>query len=242
MGSQADRAVALALIKEVQNQVSKHGEDILLSDPKGNWYRELLKQCEIAESKVPGDKEVLLSSTLTKINLELAMGGAVVPLYDKALELVGSGTKMEATIRHKYGVYLRANFSDKGRLDKDIKQKAVENFERAIELYGANTPEGIKSATELEKVKAMQSATGGGGCFIASAAYGSSFTPEVIVFRRFRDEVLLTSKLGTIFVEFYYLTSPPLARLISKAKFLQAATRWLLLGPVLRLLKNSSRF
>jgi hypothetical protein len=57
------------------------------------------------------------------------------------------------------------------------------------------------------------------GCFIATAAYGSSLAPEVLTFRRFRDEILLTSKLGSIFVEFYYFVSPPLAWLISKADF-----------------------
>lgn len=76
------------------------------------------------------------------------------------------------------------------------------------------------------------------GCFIATATYGSLLAPEVIVFRCFRDEVLLTSQLGAGCVKLYYLASPPLARLISKSKFLRAVTRRLLLDPFLRLLKS----
>ena len=71
MPSRKDRDVALALIKEVEDQVKKHGENVLLSDPSGNWYRELLKQLQLAAQQAPDDKEVLLSSTLAEINLEL---------------------------------------------------------------------------------------------------------------------------------------------------------------------------
>lgn len=239
MASQADRNVALALIKEVEDQVKQHGENILFSDPSGNWYRELLKQCKMAENQAPDDREVLLSSTLAEINLELAMGGAASPLYDRALGLVDHGSEAEAMIRFKHGVYL-STANNKGKVDKQNKQKAIQNFERAMELYGANSPKGIECATRLVKVKAMEEESS--GCFIASAAYGSSFTPEVMAFRRFRDEVLLPSKLGTAFVKLYYFVTPPLATVMERSWFLKAAVRRFLLEPVLRMLKMTGRF
>lgn len=78
-----------------------------------------------------------------------------------------------------------------------------------------------------------------GGCFIATAAYGSALASEVVFLSRFRDEVLLTSRLGALFVTFYYQVSPPLAFLISRVEFLRAATRCLFLLPLLRLLKRN---
>jgi hypothetical protein len=81
-----------------------------------------------------------------------------------------------------------------------------------------------------------------GMCFVATAAYGSPLAPEVVLLSRFRDEVLLSSKWGTLFVNLYYFTSPPLARLIAKAQFLRTVTRVLLLKPILRLLKHTSHF
>ncbi len=73
-------------------------------------------------------------------------------------------------------------------------------------------------------------------CFIATAAYGSPLAAEVVILSRFRDDILLSSKLGALFVKFYYCASPPLASFIARVDFLRAVTRRLL-APILRLLR-----
>jgi hypothetical protein len=78
-----------------------------------------------------------------------------------------------------------------------------------------------------------------GGCFIATAAYGSALASEVVLLSRFRDEVLLPSRLGALFVTVYYQASPPLAALIARVGFLRTVTRSLLLAPLLRFLKRN---
>lgn len=71
--------------------------------------------------------------------------------------------------------------------------------------------------------------TGGGGssstCFIATAAYGTSWEPHVMTLRQFRDSYLLTNKLGTKFVETYYKYSPPMANYIAQHRGLRSAVR-----------------
>jgi hypothetical protein len=64
-----------------------------------------------------------------------------------------------------------------------------------------------------------------GGCFIASAAYGSYLDPHVDVLTDFRDNHLLTNTLGKAFVSFYYRTSPPLADYIEGHESLKTAVR-----------------
>ncbi|MDR1041797.1 MAG: transposase [Deltaproteobacteria bacterium] len=62
-------------------------------------------------------------------------------------------------------------------------------------------------------------------CFIASAVYGDPDAPEVLTFRRFRDELLLGSPAGRAVVRLYYAFSPPLASRIAKSPALTRFTR-----------------
>ena len=55
---------------------------------------------------------------------------------------------------------------------------------------------------------------GGGGCFIATAAYGSSVEPHVEILRRVRDRFLLNNRIGKSFVNFYTKYSPTAADFI----------------------------
>jgi hypothetical protein len=68
-----------------------------------------------------------------------------------------------------------------------------------------------------------------GGCFIATAAYGSVLHPYVKILRDFRDTYLLSNDPGKTFVALYYRYSPPLAELISDNTPLKYLTRLSLL-------------
>jgi hypothetical protein len=47
-----------------------------------------------------------------------------------------------------------------------------------------------------------------GGCYIATMAYGSYEHPQVLILRKFRDDVLHSSFIGKLFVKVYYSVSP----------------------------------
>lgn len=66
-------------------------------------------------------------------------------------------------------------------------------------------------------------------CFIATAAFGSKFKPSVVLLRKFRDEFLLTTTIGSSFVNFYYRNSPPLAHYIAHNAALKSIVRFFLI-------------
>jgi hypothetical protein len=73
----------------------------------------------------------------------------------------------------------------------------VENFLNTH--FSANTPEPIKAIKKE-------------GCYIATTCYGDYNAKEVLVFRKYRDNVLQKYFLGRIFIKTYYLLSPTLAK------------------------------
>jgi predicted Zn finger-like uncharacterized protein len=60
-----------------------------------------------------------------------------------------------------------------------------------------------------------------GGCFIATAVYGSYDCPEVWTLRRFRDYSLGKNWYGRLFVEMYYAVSPKLVKHFGHTRMFQ---------------------
>jgi hypothetical protein len=60
---------------------------------------------------------------------------------------------------------------------------------------------------------------GGGGCYIATLAYGDYNHPKVIVLRNFRDNYLEMYYMGRLFIMFYYFLSPKLVRIFKSNNY-----------------------
>ena len=69
--------------------------------------------------------------------------------------------------------------------------------------------------TILENGQCVPDQTGGGGCLIATAAFGSELAPQVQMLREIRDNTVLGTTSGTAFMtgfnQFYYSFSPTIA-------------------------------
>lgn len=130
----------------------------------------------------------------------------------------------------------------------------------AIKLFRENTDTGLKEAKDaIDSLDLRQpqrnSSTGNTSpgsrtddpslkvskCYIATAVYGSYDAPEVLVLRRFRDEVLSKSMPGRAFIRSYYAVSPPVARRLENAGRINRLVRRMLDKIVHRLDTGSRR-
>lgn len=69
----------------------------------------------------------------------------------------------------------------------------------------------------LQQVRPKASSSGGGGCYVATAVYGSYDCPQVWTLRRFRDNMLAETWYGRAFIRTYYAVSPMLVRCFGKS-------------------------
>lgn len=80
-------------------------------------------------------------------------------------------------------------------------------------------------APELPNVVAVEPAaaqSSGGGCYVATAVYGSYDCPEVWTLRRFRDYTLAETWHGRAFIRTYYAISPTLVKWFGHTEWFKA--------------------
>jgi hypothetical protein len=82
--------------------------------------------------------------------------------------------------------------------------------------------------------------SGGSGCFIATASFGTPMAEEVVALKKFRDEYLMSNRAGRAFVRFYYRYGPALADYLRIHEGARAAVR-LGLKPLVWLAKFITR-
>ena len=77
-----------------------------------------------------------------------------------------------------------------------------------------------------------------GGCYIATAVYGSYDCPEVWTLRRYRDNILSSTWYGRCFIRIYYVISPTLVKWFGKTAWFKKLWKGRLDRMVKKLQKN----
>lgn len=82
--------------------------------------------------------------------------------------------------------------------------------EAKVEYMDGTTKTFTRKQMEEAKEKANESESG--GCYVATAVYGSYDCPQVWTLRRYRDYKLDSTWYGRLFIRLYYATSPTLVK------------------------------
>ena len=66
------------------------------------------------------------------------------------------------------------------------------------------------------------------GCYIATAVYGGYDEPQVLILRKYRDEVLKQTFFGRLFIKVYYAVSPRLVQILKPYTWINEKIRCVL--------------
>ena len=88
-----------------------------------------------------------------------------------------------------------------------------------------NSSSSSSSSSDSNAIVSSTSPSSSGGCYIATAVYGSYDCPEVWVLRRYRDYYLKKSAMGRLFICIYYTVSPTLVKWFGKKEWFKLPWR-----------------
>lgn len=129
-------------------------------------------------------------------------------------------------------------YSGTGNLDQDSTNNVTEynnvtnQAGRTHDFVVAATSPNLNGTEEIRNPGGSSS----GGCFVATAAYGTPLANEIDALRVWRDGTLLDNAFGTAFVDSYYRLSPALADAIATRPVLKSIAR-IVLYPVVWMLQ-----
>lgn len=161
---------------------------------------------------------VLAQTKVTSKNINSFADGYVITVdYTQMVQLKEKSTPIQiesvTLILDSGDVYL-LNFAS---MPEDFEQNIGE-FRKSLETFFVGEVEKLSptiDASGTEDSPAKTNDSKGGGCLIATAAFGSELAPQIQQLRHTRDNILLQTQSGTAFMtgfnQFYYIFSPTVA-------------------------------
>ena len=126
------------------------------------------------------------------------LGDAVI----NAINITGR-TSVDANTELVKGAKFILRYKNSNGLENSIVLYSSERSRHKVQLF-LNT----YYKSELPVQAKNPTTNSSSNCFIATACYRDLYSPEVILLRKFRDEILSKHFFGRIFIKFYYSTSP----------------------------------
>ena len=158
----------------------------------------------LGTTMVNDDKTFSFSMNLPKHMDRLSTGEFVA----KSTLTLMTSTHQSAKIQLMKDWYAPSDYVPYSLPEPDTKD--ISNVEESVQIESTE-----KIDDSLDNNYELESTSNGGGCLIATAAFGSEMAPQVQFLREIRDNTVMTTQSGTAFMtgfnQFYYSFSPHVA-------------------------------
>ncbi len=156
--------------------------------------------------------EAGLSGNSVFISKEAARNDFISALSDRAMvaaRLESSLEKAQNGLSKSRNILRRLKAI---KVDTETREKIEKNCSEAESTYNSI----VEMRKQIQDAKKPKKS---GGCYVATAVYGSYDCPQVWTLRRFRDFELAATRRGRTFIKTYYAVSPTLVRWFGNAQW-----------------------
>ena len=198
----------LACVNEMNIFCIKRKGDKLADFGVARINRKNILSLDVLESdnlfvvKEEADKHKPISRLKQDANIAFSNVGLLGGIVIDAVNLTG-GTSVNANTELVKGAKFILRYKDSNGLENSIVLYSSERDRHLVQLF-LNT----YYKPELPVQATNSTTNSSSNCYIATACYRDIYSPEVILLRKFRDEILSKNFFGRIFIKFYYSTSP----------------------------------
>ena len=119
------------------------------------------------------------------------------------------------------------------KLNEGLYPQMIETIDNIIKKYTDKNMDYDYLLT-IKDLFIKAKANANGGCYVATAVYGSYDCPQVWTLRRYRDNMLASTWYGRLFIKTYYATSPTIVMMFSKRKWFN----WICKSKLDRMVEN----
>ena len=166
------------------------------------------------------EKDVLASSLLNDLGFKLPTSipdGSYVPTVQESQDTVEEET-VEETAEEEATLPIpqESDIVEVGVPKVTVKEEVAKEGESTSSSMSTPLTDSVPEPAIPESAPLPEKQEeGGGGCLIATAAFGSALSPQVQFLRNFRDQHVMSTSAGSSFMEvfnhFYYSFSPAVA-------------------------------
>lgn len=139
-------------------------------------------------------------------------------LGDKLIEYIGSEVGSFAASSWEQAIDQHKGYLSKLEMQKENQERIIEYANKAKKY----NPEYEIPTFDKPKQEPVLQETQSGGCYVATAVYGSYDCPEVWTLRRFRDFALAETWYGRVFIHTYYAISPTIVKWFGSSHWFKA--------------------